>query len=772
MRVAAKIKLETAIGRLAVEIGRVGQQYGEGFRRNRFNHPLQVVGFVEMRIIDAAQPEGVVAPLQRDGFIQQQANAARFECVGHFNEVMIAENGEGIRLDRLAEPQRFLHGAVVAVEGALPEVAGDDAEVILQRGQPFDEHVRQFRVVVQMQVAQMQEGEAVERGREIGEDEPVLPDLERQAVAASDAVESGQLERGADDPVQAAHPLDMQEGAADTGHMPGVVMGLQIEPLRQMRPAHPLFKCFKINHAASFVAGPVDKGMQKPGGRLNKSVTSPSACRKSIRVMSGYPSFSSSLNSPCFPRAARYARLVHGPDALAEPGAVFLPCSERHLQCVWFDDALRPEGLTTVAGEPVEVEAAGRWNAEAGPDFLDAVLRVGRDRRRICGDLEIHLQPGDWRNHRHGSDSRYGRVRFHVTWRSGPGGPAEMIEIPLAAALTARPGFHFENIDLSAYPHSVCSVDAPCCAVLKTFAPDERTALLEAAGEERMRRRAESMRQQFGMQPPEQVLYEGLMAGLGYKHNKAPFRELARRVPLYRLCAETGSMDEAYAVLAGVAGLLPAEPDRTADAEARAVLKQWWGLWFRQRERWEERRMERSAWRLAGVRPANHPLRRLAAAAVWFSGGDELPTALRRRVLEGPAEEAVNRLTGLLVEARHPFWSFHRSLRSPRLETAEALAGAERVQTLLINTVIPWLAAAGTAPEKIAELMNRLPPEPLNRVIRDTAFRLLGPDVSPALYASCMARQGLIQIYHDFCLNRGVPCSDCLLPGRLRGLAE
>jgi hypothetical protein len=34
---------------------------------------------------------------------------------------------------------------------------------------------------------------------------------------------------------------------------------------------------------------------------------------------------------------------------------------------------------------------------EPGPDFLGAVLRIGPERRRIRGDVEIHLRPSDWR---------------------------------------------------------------------------------------------------------------------------------------------------------------------------------------------------------------------------------------------------------------------------------------------------------------------------------------------------------------------------------------
>lgn len=41
----------------------------------------------------------------------------------------------------------------------------------------------------------------------------------------------------------------------------------------------------------------------------------------------------------------------------------------------------------------------------------------------------------------------------------------------------------------------------------------------------------------------------------------------------------------------------------------------------------------------------------------------------------------------------------------------------------------------------------------MNSVIRETAYTLFGPDHSPKLYRTALARQGLIQIFNDFILT-------------------
>ena len=63
--------------------------------------------------------------------------------------------------------------------------------------------------------------------------------------------------------------------------------------------------------------------------------------------------------------------------------------TERHLHSVWYDETWRPREFVTSDGETVRVEYPGRWNLEAGPDFIGATLVIGPNERRITGDVEI-----------------------------------------------------------------------------------------------------------------------------------------------------------------------------------------------------------------------------------------------------------------------------------------------------------------------------------------------------------------------------------------------
>ncbi len=425
----------------------------------------------------------------------------------------------------------------------------------------------------------------------------------------------------------------------------------------------------------------------------------------------------------CFPRATNY-RNGSTQDRVCESTAPFrhFPYRERHIQCLWANPRLRPTELKTSGGEPVAVEHPGDWNLEPGPDFRNAVLLIGKEKRRICGDLEIHIHPSGWKQHGHAGDPRYANVRFHVVYFQGLEIPG-LVQIPLQETLATDPRFSFENIDVTAYPYSISSGHFPMAGIH----PDQKIQWLESAGEERLRLKAE--RFAFAMQnkEPEQLLWEELMAALGYKNNKAPFRRLAAILPLARLRSIAKTPNEAYALLLGLSGLLPANPDPAWTAQTRGFIRTIWDSWWRQNETLKESALEKSDWILAGIRPANHPVRRLMAAAHYAFDGLEI-------------SKDWNRLTAF--PSNH--WNTHISWKTPCKPTA--LVGAARANAMVTNILVPFQAATGA----IRPDLEKLPAEPSNAIIRQTAHVLFGPDHTPKVYKSALARQGLIQIFHDY----------------------
>lgn len=485
------------------------------------------------------------------------------------------------------------------------------------------------------------------------------------------------------------------------------------------------------------------------------------------------------FDSNTFPRAALYQALrqdiADGTVRESLPRRKAYPYTERHLHCVWFDPDLRPATLRARTGETITVDNPGTWNQEAGPDFLGAVLSIGPDKRRMAGDVEIHVHPSDWRAHGHSADPRYRNVRFHVTYFPGAekdiGEAPGAVHIVLKEALTANPGFSFEHIDLAAYPYAARADMPPCSEALRACAPDMRMAVLRAAGEERLRRKSERLALLIQEKGAEQALYEECMAGLGYKHNKSAFRHVAQTLPTDTLRrASRHDPHAAYALLMGVAGLLPEQPSPRWDPETNQFMRSLWDVWWRYRDQYMQHRTP-SGWRLDGIRPANHPARRLMAAAHLFSARASLAEQIRRNAVRYP-NQWIKQLMTQLTTLQDPYVSMRLGFNRPRRATPTALIGPARAASLITNVVIPFLVATGeTTPEPTATALDQLPVEPDNGIIKQTAFYLLGRDHAPALYKTELARQGLIQIFQDFCLNDRSRCANCPFPRALRAHA-
>src|SRR6476620_2067308 len=88
--------------------------------------------------------------------------------------------------------------------------------------------------------------------------------------------------------------------------------------------------------------------------------------------------------------------------------------NEKLLQFIWRYQYFNRQSLHTTEYEPIEIEKPGHWNHHQGPDFSEAVIRIGET--RWAGNVELHLRSSDWTKHRHTNDSSYSNIILHVVW--------------------------------------------------------------------------------------------------------------------------------------------------------------------------------------------------------------------------------------------------------------------------------------------------------------------------------------------------------------------
>ena len=126
--------------------------------------------------------------------------------------------------------------------------------------------------------------------------------------------------------------------------------------------------------------------------------------------------------------------------------------------------------------------------------------------------------------------------------------------------------------------------------------------LLERAGRARFLRKSGAFAAFMKEMPPPEALYQALMESLGYSENRAGFLELAQRVPYEALTKATSrTLQQERPRLIQKILLESAGLDKPAEEAPQSAAV-----------------MDPRRWRLFRIRPANHPRRRIAGAAILF----------------------------------------------------------------------------------------------------------------------------------------------------------
>ena len=448
---------------------------------------------------------------------------------------------------------------------------------------------------------------------------------------------------------------------------------------------------------------------------------------------------------------------------------------EAWLRSLWHRRCFDSYPLFTTDGRPVAIHRTGIPNGDAGPDFLDALLRIGHTMYR--GDVEIHVSATDWEIHRHGTDPHYNRVVLHAAL-SPPRQEARTASGRIIPLLLLPP-LH-ELPDPPELPRAIPFPGLPPlhCAEATRPAPSTLRHHLQRFGFLRMQRKMEEyderfreLRVEFGSRedldrrPWEQLLYEGMCEGLGYAKNREPFLALARNVPIHLLQSyDLNDSRTMRAILFGAAGLLPTRPGEF-DRDTRIELRALRSIWRKIRPQLPIPILHEGEWRFFRLRPVNFPTARLAAWStllprLFGAGGMEAIFAL----LAGPGLSIADRhrrLRELLTAPVSGYWSRHYRFDDD-LSPCGAAIGRARANDMIVNALIPagllrtriFRQRKG---EQIVHLLYRtLPPLQQNRFLALLQRDLLRGGVP---LATAALQQGGLELYRTRC--RDGRCGEC-----------
>jgi len=454
--------------------------------------------------------------------------------------------------------------------------------------------------------------------------------------------------------------------------------------------------------------------------------------------------------------------------------------SEHCLQIIWQHQRLKRDQLKSIDNLPLKVLHPGFLNREAGPDFKQALLQFG-DQPPQEGDVEIDLERSGWKQHGHLDNPDYRRVILHVVWDHPSRAPASPQSTGRLPTLWLPPCLdspleelrHWLDEDSTVRNFLPQEWRGQCTEPLRQLNRSALLDILHQAARVRLVGKARHLLARARQAGWEQALWEDLFRALGYKHNSWPMQRLAELKP--QLHSSEAALLDFQALLLGLSGLLPSDPyPHGIQGDARRHLIRIWDRWWREQARWRDFQLPPQAWRMSGLRPANHPLRRLALAADWWSQPHWINLLEQWAFSPSPLRQKPNQLWRLLQSNPHadPFWNRHWNWTAHPLPKPHPLLGKARTTDLAMNALLPWLWIRAQEGGRL-ELQSRMetlyfswPAAQDNATLKQARQRLLGSKAN-RLGPGAALQQGLLQIVGDHCGHSNSLCQNCQFPNLL-----
>ncbi|MCM1034120.1 MAG: DUF2851 family protein [Paludibacter sp.] len=406
------------------------------------------------------------------------------------------------------------------------------------------------------------------------------------------------------------------------------------------------------------------------------------------------------------------------------------------LHYIWQYKAFAVFPQCTTDGRTIEILDVGQHNADAGPDFFNAKIRLNGV--VWAGNVEIHVCASDWYRHKHHQDSAYDNVILHVVRQADK----KVYNSKGDAVPQCELRYPTDTRQLERF---LCDRLTQCNQHIRSnpaiVADDWKQWLLH----DRMHKKEEAVKQLLACNNNhwEDAWYITLAHNFGFHTNGLPFELMARQTPLSCILKHRNSLFQLEAVFFGQSGLLS---EQTAtDAYARSLWKEYVFL----QRKFNLTPIDGTMWKLLRMRPQNFPHVRIAQFAALLHQSEFLFSKVITEI-------DVARLRECFRITASDYWTTHYRFDA-KCPPQEKRLGATAIQLLLINTVIPYQYAYGHArnnanlQQQAFRLLTLLPAEN-NHVIRQ--WKLLGLSIHTAADS-----QTYLHLYQHFCLEHR--CMQC-----------
>lgn len=351
--------------------------------------------------------------------------------------------------------------------------------------------------------------------------------------------------------------------------------------------------------------------------------------------------------------------------------------NEEFLHHVWKFKRFDLGDLRTTDNEPVEILKAGEQNFDSGPDFFNSKVKIGST--LWAGNVEIHINGSDWKKHHHQFDKAYDNVILHVVYHNDEDiHRASGQKIPTVELKSRIPKQVLDN-----YLNFKESKGWVACEKQIASVPQ---IILNATYDKLVLERLERKTNQVLISLKcsnnnwEESFYQLLARSFGFNTNAEPFELLAKALPMVVVAKHKSSRLQIEALLFGQAGMLDAHYSDKYPRDLQneyAFLKQKFKLYP----------IDRHLWKYLRLRPVNFPTVRLAQFASLLFGASNLFS----KVLE---QDDLLELMSMFDVQVSEYWETHYNFDHVVKKQTKGL-GEEAIQTIIINTVVPFLFVYG-----------------------------------------------------------------------------
>lgn len=343
---------------------------------------------------------------------------------------------------------------------------------------------------------------------------------------------------------------------------------------------------------------------------------------------------------------------------------------EELLHYVWRLGRFDHAGLLTTQQTTLTVIKKGISNTNAGPDFLEAKVKIGPT--TWMGSVEMHLRSSDWYRHQHHLDPAYKNVVLHVVLEEDepvfhPSGE----RIPcLELKSRIEPKLKNRYQQLINQEHWI-----PCQPVFPNMASEKLEFWLQRLAIERLQDKTRAISHLLEQQKGdwEAMLFQVITLVLLGKVNQSAAERWAASLPIPLVRKYRHRLFLLEALFFGHAGLVAAEGEPYPNDLEReyTYLKKKHGL----------KPINGSCWKFMRMRPANFPTLRLAQLATLWHCNDHL----FEKVL---AASNLKEIENLFTVEVSQYWKTHFRFGKSSAPKNKRL-GKQTLHLLAINAVAP-----------------------------------------------------------------------------------